>query len=335
MGNPTFFDSKFIDATETFQRATTHLNNVSGRFIGIRKMVMNTYFVFLVYTIPIIIKELILPYKTIWMWETWITPLCVSWTIRMTRYTNQLFNILGMLARFMLSIKRVEIFMEHPLIEDLDPGKIEDDPSITNAIELKNASMSYGFNAKSLWDLQGEFKKGKKIAIVGYSNSGKHSFINMLLKLYEQVDEEEEQSRIYKENQLFHNSKKWYDEYFADLENKERERTGDKKYIHPDRADPECRGDSFAIWSSFVNRIPDRPDTSKPQGKTEALESVEDSFVKVLGIELGNISPFELKRHCGYLSSRAMLYNGTILENIDFWGKYKDNKWQIVKTLHY
>jgi len=131
-----FFDSRFCDATENFQRATTHLNNVSGRYIGVRKFFLNTYFVALVYFIPIFIKEVIHKETTsLWLTSTWQTPLSVSWTYRLVRSTNSLFNHLANMAKYMLSIKRAENFLEHPYIEDLDPGKIEEGKTFTNAIE--------------------------------------------------------------------------------------------------------------------------------------------------------------------------------------------------------
>ena len=176
MGMPRFFDNKFADATETFQRATTHLNNVCGRYIGVRNIVLNTYFVFLVYFIPIIIKEFIhKATTTLWLSEGWMTPLAVSWTYKLIRFTNNLFGILAALSKFIISIKRAEDFLEHEFIEDLDPGKIDTSVPLDYAIEMKNANMSYGFNAKSLWDLNWDVEKGKKIAIVGAGYSGKHS----------------------------------------------------------------------------------------------------------------------------------------------------------------
>merc|ERR1711976_711016 len=96
MGKPRFFDNRFADATETFQRATTHLNNVSGRFIGVRNFVLNTYFIFLVYFIPIIIKEGIhKSTKDLWLSEAWMTPLAISWTYKLVRFTNKIFGILA------------------------------------------------------------------------------------------------------------------------------------------------------------------------------------------------------------------------------------------------
>ena len=62
---------------------------------------------------------------------------------------------------------------------------------------------------------------------------------------------------------------------------------------------------------------------------------MSESYVKVLGQDLTACSPFELRRHCAYLSPKAMMYNGTILENIDFAGEYKDDKWKVVKILSY
>jgi ABC-type multidrug transport system fused ATPase/permease subunit len=333
MGNLTFFDSRFIDATESYQRATTHLNNISGRYIGIRRMFLNTYFIFLVYTIPIIIKEGFQS-NTLWLWTPWVTPLAVSWAVRMVRYTNQIFGVLGLMARYMLSIKRIENFLNHREVEDLDPGMMKDDKNSNIAIEFKNASMSYGFNKKSLWDMNGIFEKGKRIAVVGASNSGKHSLINMLLKLYERIDADEEQSRFSKQQSLFNNTTKWWNEHYNELEAANREKYPIGTH-HPDRADPNSRGDAFQVWSSFVTKIEAKPKgPEKFEGKTENIDG-DESYIKVLGVELGDCSPFELRRHCGYLSANAKIYNGTLLDNIDFFGDFEHNKWKIVKIMHF
>jgi len=154
MGMPRFFDNRFADANETFQRATTHLNNVCGRFIGVRNFVLNTYFVFLVYFIPIIIKEGIHKSNdSLWLSAGWMMPLAISWTYKLIRYFNKLFGILAAMSKYMLSIQKTLDFMNHEFIEDLDPGLIDCKTSGPLAIECKQAEMSYGFNSKSLFDL--------------------------------------------------------------------------------------------------------------------------------------------------------------------------------------
>jgi len=40
----------------------------------------------------------------------------------------------------------------------------------------------------------------------------------MLLKLYERIDQDETNSRVFKGKELFENSKKWFDEYIAEVE---------------------------------------------------------------------------------------------------------------------
>ena len=199
------------------------------------------------------------------------------------------------------------------------------------SIEIQNNEMSYGFNQKSLWDLNINFEKGKKYAIVGTPNSGKHSMVNMLLKLYERIDDEETQSRIKKEKMLFENTKLYFKDYFDEVE----EANPDLypvKGTHPDRLNPNDRGDAFQIWATFVTRL---PDVGGDDDDEEKEDSPEDSFLRVLGVDLSNCSPFELRRHCGYLSSKAMIYNGTLYENIDFAREYKDNPWRIVKILSF
>merc|ERR1712183_55269 len=67
----------------------------------------------------------------------------------------------------------------------------------------------------------------------------------------------------------------------------------------------------------------------------EEEDDPEASFLRVLGVDLSNCSPFELRRHCAYLSSKAMIYNGTLYENIDFAREFKNNPWKIVKILSF
>ena len=334
MGKPRFFDSRFADANETFQRATTHLNNVCGRFIGVRNFVLNTYFVFLVYFIPIIIKEGIHKSNdSLWLSAGWMMPLAISWTYKLIRYFNKLFGILAAMSKYMLSIQKTLDFMDHEFIEDLDPGKIDCKASGPLAIECNQAEMSYGFNSKSLFNLNQKIEKGKRIAIVGGPYSGKHSLVNMLLKLYERIDQEETDSRVYKGKELFENSAKWFNEYLNEIESENPEKYP-KIGSHPNRDDPNSMGTAFQIWTGFVTKIQEREKKQNPESLEEKAPKIE-SFVKVLGQDLTECSPFELRKHCSYLSPKAMMYNGTVLENIDFAGEFKKDKWKIVKILSY
>ena len=56
MGNSNFFDSKFCDACENYQRSFNHLNGICGRWIEIRRTVLNTILTFFVYFLPILIR---------------------------------------------------------------------------------------------------------------------------------------------------------------------------------------------------------------------------------------------------------------------------------------
>ena len=146
--------------------------------------------------------------------------------------------------------------------------------------------------------------------------------------MYEHIDEEEADTRVKKERILFKNTDKWFNEYFDEIEKSDPKKYP-KKGSHPDREYPNSRRDAFKIWTSFVNKI-----DSKDQGYKNPDENKE-SYIKVLGQNIDDISTFELRGHMSSLSSSAMIYNGTILENIDFTGEFKDNKWQIIKILSY
>lgn len=195
MGYKDFFDAKFIDATENYQRAFTHLNNVCGRWMGVRKMMFNTYLLALVYTIPILIKFTGIGKSSGGWWndENAYLSMEVATTMKMTALINAYLNSVGNISKYILSAIKLTHFRDHDCIED-DSGSMEKLPDYTsnnnpkdstgnnNAIVLKNISMNYGFNKKALWDISIGLKPGEKIGLVGMQNSGKNSLFNLLLK---------------------------------------------------------------------------------------------------------------------------------------------------------
>ena len=175
-GMPKFFDQTFISASETYSRSLSHVGTTCHRWIGLRIAILNTYFLFLVYFIPIFVTEVIhKSNKDLWLTESWMTPLAVSWTYKAIRYLNQFFIVIPLFVKYIFSIKRAEEFLEHPMIVDVHPAKIDPEAPHAYSIEMKNASYSYGFNQKALWGINLKIERGKKIAIVGGPATGKHS----------------------------------------------------------------------------------------------------------------------------------------------------------------
>lgn len=67
--------------------------------------------------------------------------------------------------------------------EESDKGKIEKE-SFEQKIEIESVAFSYG-DTDILKDFSLKIMKGEKVAIVGMSGSGKSTFINLLLRLYD------------------------------------------------------------------------------------------------------------------------------------------------------
>lgn len=100
-----------------------------------------------------------------------------------TRSLQPFRNIMGLYLeynRIMVSTKRVFEFMEHPS-QFINTNDIKID--FKNSISFNNVSFRYK-NRNILNDLNIEFKKGGKYALVGSSGNGKSTVINLLCRFF-------------------------------------------------------------------------------------------------------------------------------------------------------
>ena len=77
--------------------------------------------------------------------------------------------------KYAVSIKRAQDFLEHPMICAMNTATVDPNFACDYAFEIKNASYSYENGNKVLWNINLKILKGKNVAILGDSRSGKHS----------------------------------------------------------------------------------------------------------------------------------------------------------------
>ena len=97
MGLKDFYDSKFDNATNIYQQAYSHRNKVCHRWIGIRTMIFNTYLLFLVYFIPILVYFTSM--KDLWGLDPVLIAMAVSTTMKLTRLTNSYLKLLAGISK--------------------------------------------------------------------------------------------------------------------------------------------------------------------------------------------------------------------------------------------
>ncbi|SHJ00585.1 ATP-binding cassette, subfamily B [Geosporobacter subterraneus DSM 17957] len=98
------------------------------------------------------------------------------WPIR------QMGRILTDMGKTLVSIGRIEEIFQHPM-EDMDTDGQK--PKIEGDIVFENVSFSYDGESPVLKNISFHAEKGKTVAILGATGSGKSSLVHLLLRLYD------------------------------------------------------------------------------------------------------------------------------------------------------
>lgn len=81
-----------------------------------------------------------------------------------------------------ISMKRVAEVLEYPTEEK---GELQDISKIQGTVEFRHVTFQYGFEKPVLQDISFTIPKGKKVALVGGSGSGKSTIAKLLLRYYD------------------------------------------------------------------------------------------------------------------------------------------------------
>lgn len=107
----------------------------------------------------------------------------IAYSGQINRPLGQFFGLFGMIQQTSVSATRVfellDASEEHD--EFINPYAKKD---FVKSIEMKNVSFGYGESGDILKDFSLEIPKGKMVAIVGKTGSGKTTIINLLMRLY-------------------------------------------------------------------------------------------------------------------------------------------------------
>ncbi|MFD0697308.1 peptidase domain-containing ABC transporter [Paenibacillus sp. GCM10027628] len=108
--------------------------------------------------------------------------------LTMVHSVDSITRMLNDISEARISMERLNDVFE-AVSEQPDPQKLRILPPIRGNIQFENVSFRYEAGSRNiLQNLTFEIKPGQTIAIVGRSGSGKTTFINLLLKLYDPTD---------------------------------------------------------------------------------------------------------------------------------------------------
>jgi ATP-binding cassette subfamily B protein len=100
-----------------------------------------------------------------------------------TRPINEILNIFNTIQSALAGAERVFEVIDEPKEEDAEDARDVD--SISREVKLENVNFSYSKERQILKDINFTAQKGKTIAIVGPTGSGKTTIINLLTKFYD------------------------------------------------------------------------------------------------------------------------------------------------------
>ena len=108
----------------------------------------------------------------------------IAYSGQINRPLGQFFGLFGMIQQTSVSAIRIFDFLDAP--EETDNAKKSlPKTSFNKSIEFKNINFGYGESQEVLSDFSLEISKGKTVAIVGETGSGKTTIINLLMRLYD------------------------------------------------------------------------------------------------------------------------------------------------------
>lgn len=224
MGKENYFDEKFNKISNIYQSATSHLGNVSRRWLGIR-----IQFVSVISTIIIYSYGLLLFYFFLDEFlddRLWVISFIFVWDSKLSRYFLVMLPSMFQARNHLTSYFRIIEYNEKdsPKLEEPKDHLLQEttralaDPSETvrrlrekkssgkyfpvdlknRAFELKNINFSYTPGYRVLENLNVEIQSRKRVALIGKQGSGKHSFLNLILKLYSRNREDIQSNDVFK-----------------------------------------------------------------------------------------------------------------------------------------
>ena len=170
--------------------------------------------------------------------------LAISWSLKIVGYANSFINSIVAVYTEIVSFGRLEFFLKNRKIEETEKKKLY---SLSRKLSVYDAVVKrvhLNLAGRSvIEDFNLALQNGEKVALIGESGSGKHLFFNLLMKIYEREQKDEQ-------------------------------------------------NDSFDSM-------------------------IHNSSIEVLGYDLDDVNAKEIREKVAYLDKKAVVYRGTVRENIN------------------
>ena len=299
-----FFDERFNNFSDVYQNATSSVANMCHRWLGTRVYFVVVIQTFFCYSYAILA---ILIWPAHFTDNLWIVTLTFLWTSKLSAQLSLLIPTLVQARNWMVSYFRISAQFEpnsRLTADKLAAGgrgaarkiRIRRFDLSTRAVEFKNVSFYYNRHITVLKNLNLEIMRKEKVAIIGKAGSGKRTFINLLLGLYES------------------------DKLCQKLTFSIFEENGEFSGLQSGRS-----GVSEPGGLRFQPQYFDSGRTFDPDDQNPVM--------KVFGHDLKNLDLISFRRHIEYLRNDPKLFYGTLRTNIDPYNEFTDQ--QIFKAMHY
>lgn len=190
IGKGDYYDERINSISNFFQNAFSHMANGSSRWLGTRIYLSIVINYFVVYAICLFAFSV---YPSFFLSRLWIISFILSWVTKIRSNVSQFSINFTASQSYMLSYFRIREYWPHKCVEN-DEGtgyklKVKTDKSV-DFLDIKRINFSYNSEIMALKNINLVVECQEKLFILGKEGSGKKTFINLLLRLYDQSDED-------------------------------------------------------------------------------------------------------------------------------------------------
>lgn len=182
----------FNKSSNEFQRAATHIAFYSGRWFGIRMIVINTTLITVSYIIPLIFIYMLENTQINLDRSVFQLAFATSWSLKLTDFFTRIVNSVVGIYSDIDSFGRIENFIEkceidnvkeEPIVPVYRTNLIKETIWRPELIKLENIQLS--ISGKKIIEIKDvEIKKKEMIALMGPGGAGKKLFMSMIMQLY-------------------------------------------------------------------------------------------------------------------------------------------------------
>ena len=192
-GKDEYFNEKFQGISDSFQNVSTHLRNLALRWLGMRINLFAAFQILGVYIFTVIAT---LVFPSYYVPNIWQLSFALVW-VQKFRSSLYAFGPAFIRANYMMiSFYRLREYIKWG---DRPRGTKQLKVDLkAKALDLNNLTFSYHKGLPTLKNISMEISSRERIALIGRPGAGKHSFINMILKLYDRKEEDKHKYEVFR-----------------------------------------------------------------------------------------------------------------------------------------